>query len=213
MINTVKNKGQNPILANGKEQRAKSKKFYALCSMLLAFSSLLIFICGCGGPKHFIRSKTDINNIKRVAVLPLENFTSDEYAGEKIRRLVITELLLRGIDVIEPGEVTRVLKESKVKSPGSIKITEMKDVGKTLGVDTVIMGSVEAFGISRGISVTYPEVSIHLVLLEASSGNIIWSVWHTTGGANFWTRHFGSEGISLSEAAKKAVKEAVSTLF
>ncbi len=180
--------------------------------LLFALCSLLIFICGCG-PKHYIRSKTDISNVKKIAILPFENFTSDEYAGEKIRRLVITELLLRGIDVIEPGEVTRILRESKVRSLGSIKITEIQDMGKTLGVEAVMMGSVEALGISRGISVTYPEVSIHLILLESSSGSIIWSVWHTTGGANFWTRHFGSEGISLSEAARKAVKEAVDTLF
>lgn len=197
MVNTVEKKRQKPLFFSG---------------VLMALCSLLIFIYGCG-PSHFIRSKTDINNVKRVAVLPFENFTSDEYAGEKIRRLVITELLLRGIDVIEPGEVTRILRESKVKSLGSIKITEIQDIGKTLGVEAVMTGSVEAFAISRGISVTYPEVSIHLILLEASSGNIIWSMWHTTGGANFWTRHFGSEGISLSEAARKAVKETVDTLF
>jgi TolB-like protein len=191
---------------------AKSKMKKTLCSMLYAICFLLFFIQGCG-PSHFIRPKTDINNIKKVAVLPFENFTSDEYAGEKIRRIVITELLSRNVDVIEPGEVTRILKELKVRSLGSIKITEIQDIGKTLGVGAVVMGSVEAFGISRGISVTYPEVTIHLMLLEASSGNIIWSVRHTIGGANFWTRHFGSEGISLSEAARKTVKEAVGTLF
>ncbi len=190
----------------------KKQNLIFISFLLLAICSLLIFIYGCG-PEHYIRPKTDINNIKKVAVLPFENFTSDEYAGEKIRRLVITELLLRGIDVIEPGEVTRILRESKVKSLGSIKIAEIQDIGKTLKVEAVMMGSVEAFGLSRGISVTYPEVSVHLVLLEASSGNIIWSMWHTTGGANFWTRHFGSEGISLSEAARKTVKEAIGTLF
>jgi TolB-like protein len=185
----------------------------ALCSMLYAICSLLIFIYGCGGPKYYIRPETDISNIKRVAVLPLDNFTSDEYAGEKIRRIVITELLLRGIDVIEPGEITRVLKETKVTSLRSINIADIKNIGEKLGAEAIMMGSVEAFGISKGISVTYPEVSIQLILLEASSGNIVWSVLHTTGGASFWTRHFGAEGISLSEAARKAVKEAVNTLF
>ncbi|MEW6163124.1 MAG: hypothetical protein AB1606_07425 [Nitrospirota bacterium] len=171
-------------------------------------------MCGCGGgPKHFIRPKTDTSNIKRIAVFPLENFTTDEYAGEKIRRSVITELLSRGIDVIEPGEVTRVLRELKVRSLGSIKMTDIQSIGKTLGVEAVMTGSVEAFGISRGISVTYPEVTIHLILLEASSGNIIWSVWYTTGGASFWSRHFGAEGITLSEAARKVVKQAIGTLF
>jgi len=181
--------------------------------LLSVFCSVLIFIYGCGGPEHYIRPKTDISNIRRVAVLPMGNFTSDEYAGEKVRRVVITELLLRGIDVIEPGEVTRVLRESNVRPLGSIKITEIQDMGKTLSVEAVMMGSVETFGISRGISVTYPEVTIHLILLEASSGDIVWSVRHTAGGASFWTRHFGSEGITLSEAARKVVKEAIDTLF
>jgi TolB-like protein len=175
---------------------------------------LLISIWGCGGgPKYFVRNKADVDKVKKVAVMPFEDFTSDEYAGEKIRRVVITELLLRGIDVVEPGEVTRVLKDSSAKSLSSVKAADMQSIGKALGVDGVITGSVEAFGMSKGISVTYPEVSIHLILLDVSSGNIIWSVQYTAGGASFWTRHFGSEGITLSEAARKAVKESIATLF
>ncbi len=75
------------------------------------------------------------------------------------------------------------------------------------------MGSVGAFEISKGISVSYPEVSVYLMLLESTSGNIIWSVWHTTGGASFWTRHFGAEETTLDETSKKVVKEAIDTLF
>jgi TolB-like protein len=204
----------NPIKSiNSKNPMNSKNSKNCVNFLLLALCLLLIFIYGCGGPKYHIRSKADISAIKRVAVLPLENFTADTYAGEKIRRLVISELLSRGIDVIEPGEVTRLLKESDVRSLGSIKVSDIQNTGKTLGVEAVMLGSVEAFGMGRGISVTYPEVSIHLMLLEASSGNILWSGLHTTGGASFWTRHFGAEGISLSEAARKAVKEAVSTLF
>ena len=173
---------------------------------------MLFFVSGCS-PKHFARVKTDMSNIKRIAVLPFENFTSDEYADEKIRRIVITDLLSRDRDVIEPGEVTRILKELKIKSISSIKTDEIQTIGKTLGVEAVMMGSVEAYGMSRGISVTYPEVTINLRLIELSSGNIIWSIRHTAGGADFWTRHFGTEVMSLSEAAGKVVKEAIDTLF
>ena len=193
-----------------------SSKLFALSYLLIALCSLLIFSCGCGGgPKYYTKPNFELNNIKRVAVLPFDNFTSDEYAGEKIRKPVITELLSRGIDVIEPGEVTKVLRELKIKSLSFINITDIQNLGKTLGVEveTVMMGSVEAFGISKGISVSYPEVSINLRLVEASSGNIMWSIWHTAGGPNFWTRHFGAEGITLSEAANKVVKEAIDTLF
>ncbi len=179
---------------------------------LSVLCSLLVFISGCG-PKHFVKTKTDIIKVKKIAVLPLENFTSDEYAHEKIRTILITELLSRDIDVIEPGEVTRILRELKVRSIGSVKIAELQELGKTLKSDSLMMGSVESFQIARGISVTYPEVTINLRLIEVSTGNIVWSVRHTTGGANFWTRHFGSETTSLSESADKVVKEAIGTLF
>lgn len=205
-----------------KGQRAKGIKRYAIrsmlcafCFMLLALSFLLIFVSGCisSNPKYYVRQQVDYKSIKRIAVLPFETLTSDEFAGEKIRQSVITELLSRGVDVIEPGEVTRTLVELKIRSLGSIKTTDIQNIAKTLGVEALMMGSVEAYGISKGISVTYPEVTIHLKLVEASSGNTIWSVCHTSGGASFWTRHFGAEGISLSEAASKVVKEAIDTLF
>ena len=202
-------------------QRAKGIKRYAIRSMLYAFCfmllalSFLIIVSGCvsGNPKYYVRQQVDYKSIKRIAVLPFETLTSDEFAGEKIRQSVITELLSKGIDVIEPGEVTRTLVELKIRSLGSIKTADIQNIAKTLGVEALMMGSVEAYGISKGISVTYPEVTIHLKLVEASSGNTIWSVCHTSGGASFWTRHFGAEGISLSEAASKVVKEAIDTLF
>jgi TolB-like protein len=172
----------------------------------------LLFLCGCAQQQHFVRQGTDLEHIRSVAVLPFENFTRDDFAGEKIRRIVITELLTRGVDVTEPGEVTKLLRELNVMTLRSIKTKEIQKLGETLEVDAVMSGSVEAFGISKGINVTYPEVTINLMLLDTGSGKIIWSVRDSTGGASFWTRHFGAEGISLSEAAQKTVKEAIDTM-
>jgi TolB-like protein len=160
-----------------------------------------------------VRQETDLERIRSIAVLPFENFTKDDFAGEKIRRIVITELLSRGVDVTEPGEVTRLLRELNVRSLRSVKTEKIQKTGETLGVDAMMLGSVEAFGISQGINVTYPEVTINLMLLETGSGNIIWSVRYSTGGASFWTRHFGSEGMPLSEAARKTVQEAIDTMY
>ncbi|MEC4685281.1 MAG: hypothetical protein VST71_06085 [Nitrospirota bacterium] len=181
--------------------------------LLPALSLLLIFMWGCGSPKQYIRPDVDVRNIRKIAVLPLETLTTDEYAGEKIRGLVISELINRGVDVIEPGEVTRVLRELKVGSLRGITIEDIQKIGEKLNVKAVMMGSVGAFGISRGITASYPEVSIHLMILDTSSGNIIWSAWNTAGGPSFWTRHFGTEGITLSETARKVVKETIDALF
>jgi chemotaxis protein MotB len=190
----------------------KKRKLF-ISSVILISCFLLAFIYGCsGGPKYYLRPTFDIKNIKKIAVLPFENFTSNEYAAEKIRRAVIIELLTRGIDVIEPGEVLKTLKDLKLTSIASISNANIQDIGKTLGVEAVLVGSVGAFGISKGISVSYPEVSLKLTLLETTKGNLIWSVSHTTGGAGFWTRHFGAEEATLDETERVAVKEALNTL-
>ena len=189
----------------------RRQKHIFLSLALIVFG--LLFLYGCARQQHFVRQGTDLEHIRSIAVLPFENFTRDEFAGEKIRRIVITELLTRGVDVTEPGEVTKLLRELNVMSLRSIKTKEIQKVGETLGVDAVMSGSVEAFGISKGINVTYPEVTINLMLLETGSGKIIWSVRDSTGGASFWTRHFGAEGMPLSEAARKTVKEAIDTMY
>jgi TolB-like protein len=196
----------------GKKQKVGGMRLRALCFMLCAICFLFVG-CATHTSSQYVRKNVDYKNFQRIAVLPFESLTTDEYAGEKIRKTVITELLSRGVDVVEPGEVTRVLIEQKIKSLGSVKTTDLQNMAKTLGVGALMMGSVEAYEISRGISVSYPEVSINLRLVEASSGNIIWSVCQTSGGPSFWTRHFGAEGISLSEAAKKVVEEAIDTLL
>lgn len=186
----------------------KLRKLFAFCFLLFLVSG-----CASGSSVQFVRQDVDYSDFKRIAVLPFESLTSDEYAGEKIRKTVITELLSRGVDVVEPGEVTRVLIEQRVKSLSSVKIKDLQDVAKTLGVGALMMGSVGAYGISKGISASYSEVSINLRLVEASSGNIIWSVCQTSGGPSFWTRHFGAEGASLSDTANEVVEEAIDTLF
>lgn len=194
----------------------RSGKYRRSYLSLSIFCLLMVFMSGCSSSssmKQYLRPDTDFRAIKAVAVLPLENFSSDKYAGGKIRSKVIIELLSRGIDVIEPGEVAMALRELRVRSIDSIRTEDIQVMEKMLNVNAVIRGSVEAFGISKGITVSYPEVSIHLTLIDAATGNIIWSVWHTTGGASFWTRHFGAEGITLDNASAKVIKEIFDTLY
>lgn len=188
--------------------RKKHKTFLLIACMVM------IFMPGCSGTlTRYSRPNTDLGNIKRIAVLPVENFTSDEYADEKIRSLVIIDLLSRGLDVIEPGEVIKTLRESRVWSVDSLSNAEIQNICKILNADAVMAGSVSAFEIKKGITVPYPEVSVYLILYEAVSGKIIWSAWNTTGGASFWSRHFGAEDATLDETSRKVIGEAIDTLF
>ena len=183
---------------------------------LLAVFFLITCVSGCGfgsGMKHYVRPGLDAKYINKVAVLPFDNFTSERFADDKVKSLVVIELLSRGIDVIEPGEVMGLMREMKVRSLQSITSKHIKQIGKILKVQAVMTGSVGVFKVSRGTAVSYPEVSISLILHEAETSDIIWSAWHTTGGAGFWTRHFGAEGKTLDETAKILIEDVIDTLY
>jgi len=186
---------------------------FQICGLpVLCF--LIFFTGGCSSvAKKYTRPDYDINAIKTIAVLPLENFTSDNYANEKIRSKISIELLSRDVNIIEPGEIVSVLRELKIKSVDSIRNRDMVSIGSMLNADAVLTGSVEAFGISRGITASYPEVSVHLIMFDTITGNIIWSAWHTSGGASFWTRHFGAEGSTLDNVSERVIKEVFDALY
>ncbi|RPI37841.1 MAG: hypothetical protein EHM54_02135 [Nitrospiraceae bacterium] len=200
----------NNVLSMRKNCRRKirplSFRFFSLITVLLVLGG-----CATDDVRHYLRPNAEAAGIKKIAVLPLETLTQDQYAGEKVRRMLISEILSRRADVIEPGEITSFLVALQ-KPLYRLEMKDIRELGEKLGADAVLLGSVEAYKMTSGLTVSYPDVSINLRLVETSSGKIIWSAVSTSGGASFWTRHFGAEGLSLSETARKVVKEAVDTL-
>ena len=198
----------------------KVKKNSMNFSMLkkVPFAMLVcLFLISCSSTSNLkYYQKEEFFGLKKLAVLPLENLTNDKNAHEKIRAILISELLKKGVEVLDPGEVNRALEEMKVASVGALRVAELQELGKKLSVDGIIVGSVENFEINRGGSVSfvsYPEVTINLRLIEVNSGKMLWSIRHSKNGLNFWVRHFGTEPMTLTECAREVVKEAVDTLF
>ncbi|HSB70532.1 MAG TPA: CsgG/HfaB family protein [Candidatus Methylomirabilis sp.] len=183
------------------------------CTLLLAG---LLSLAGCGTlrPATYVHPNFDFSRVKKVAVLPLENLTTDQAAGEKMRKVVITELLATGIvDAIEPGQVNRVLAQQNIQSPTALLPEDFKRLGASLGAQLLVVGSVEAFDRVTVGGVQAPEVTLTLRGVDAESGTVVWAASHTEGGATFAARLFGLTGDSLSEVARKAAHEAVATLF
>lgn len=198
-----------------KDTNIKERRFFFIWAFS-AFFFLMTFVSGCAFVKeikHYIRPGIDSKLINKIAVLPFENHTSERFADERVKSLVVIDLLSRGVDVIEPGEVMGLLKEMQVRSLDSITSKHITQIGKILKVQAVMTGSVGVFKMGRGAAVSYPEVSISLILHEAETSDVLWSAWHTTGGAGFWERHFGAEGKTLDETAKILIDDVLDTLY
>jgi hypothetical protein len=180
---------------------------------ILIFQVILMMSCSSKTLRPSSHKDISVNQLTKIAVMPLQNLTTDKFATQKIESLLIMDFLARGIDVIEPGEVMSALRQSKAQSIDDMPVADLQNIGTMIHADAVIIGSVSTFALNKGISVVSPEVSVHFIMIDIVSGNIVWSAWHTSGGPDFWTRHFGAEGATLDEIAREVVKDTVDTLY
>jgi hypothetical protein len=183
--------------------------------LVLALMTLLI-IAGCrssGVSIYHISQDIDFSFYKKVAVLPLDNLTTDRFAADILRQVVISELLASGLlDVVVPGEVSSVSRDLGIKSITSLDNSQITAVGNALKVEAIIMGSVVEYGIVKMGNASAPQVSINLMMADTNTGSIIWSITKTRGGAGFMAQHFGAKHETLSETALTLVRESISTL-
>lgn len=185
-----------------------------ISTICIAVILLFHYGCGKGTPGFYISQDVDFSFIKRVAVLPFENLTNERFAGDTVRQVVISELLATGlVDVTVPGDPIAVIKKLRLKPNEPLNAKQIRNLGKELKVQAVILGAVNEFGEVRYGNVSSPEVTITIMMADTNSGSIIWSVTKTKGGASFWDRHFGSRTDTMSETVLKVVREALQTLF
>lgn len=193
----------------------KEKISKKLLVIFVLFAVIIAFGCGGQGtPSFYVRQDYDFSFIKRVAVLPLDNITNERFAGETVRQVVISELLATGlVDVAVPGESVAAIEKLGIKSVSSLNAEQIKAMGNALKVQAIVFGSVGKFGEARTGNISAPEVSITLMMADAGSGSIIWSVTKTGGGASFMARHFGARSETMSETVLRVVREAIQTLY
>lgn len=177
--------------------------------------TFVLCITGCSGVKSkvYMNPNTNFGFIKRVAVLPFENLTSDRFADKKVRDVFVTSLLSTElIDVPELGEVLKALESQGIASPEAVTGDVAKSLGQILGVQGLVLGTVEEYSVNRTMAGSFPEIAVSLRMIDAKTGNIIWSISHTEKGGRLLPTVFGIGEDTLSEVTVKASKRIVDTL-
>ena len=180
----------------------------------LAMTALLVTAaCASSTTTKYIHPNMDLGAVKRVAVLPFETLVPDRSAGEKVQKIFLTELLaLDAFDVVEPGQVAKVLKAERIDSVESLGPADLKRIADVLKAQGLFLGTVVDYTESRSGATASPEVTIQLRLVEAESGVTVWSASRSRSGATASARLFGVGGQSLTQVSRQLVKEELSTL-
>lgn len=174
----------------------------ALAAMVLALAA-----CSSGSSAKYTHPNADLGAIKRVAVLPFENLTPERSASDKVQKVFLSELLAtEAFDVVEPGQVVKLLKAERIESMEALGPAEIKRIGEGLKAQGLFTGTVVDFAESRSGNTPAPEVTIQLRLVEVQSGVTIWTASKTKSGASASARLFGIGGQTLTEAARELMR-------
>jgi hypothetical protein len=182
---------------------------------LTAFLFSCIFMVSCASvPTSYIHPSSDFTSIKKVAVLPFSNFTQDQFAGQKIQDIFVIELLSRNIvDIAEAGEVHRILNDNRVTDVEKMSQDAIKKVGSDLGVQALVLGTVQEFQIDRMGPTASASVVLSFKMIEVDSGVVIWTTSVSREGAGLATKLFGFGAAKKSKVARDLVREALKSLI
>lgn len=172
-------------------------------------------LVACAGmkPTVFVNKQYNFSFLEKVAVVPFENLSNDQGVGPRITHIFVTELLAaESFDLAEPGEVSRVTQKYIGSSGSSLTRDQITEIGKALGVQGIILGSVNKNTVFAGGGSANSEVTIDVRMVETETGQTVWSATHTEGGKGFWASLFGTGGKSEAEAERKCVKRVIRTL-
>lgn len=114
---------------------------------ILCIFILICFFVSCA-PLNYYKS-ADIIKVKRVAVLNLKESPGNNRAGGgvAISEGIVNEISKLGrFVVIEGTQKEEILKQQVFDKSGSVDVNTAKEVGKMLGADAIVVGSVPEYG-------------------------------------------------------------------
>lgn len=184
--------------------------FFFLAFLILAPS-------GCGSKSSttqtFLREGVDLTFINRVAILPFENNTQDEYAAKRIRDITATQIMANNIfDAVDKGIVDSALRDMGIDPSTPLDTPIVKRLAQRLNVQALVIGTINNIGENRQGSFSYPEMSFTLQLLDGESALILWRSSDTLSGYSLSDRLFGLDPMDAFQITIKLLNTMLATI-
>ena len=175
---------------------------------------LVLLLAGCASDDVYFEPNMDFGSLQTVAILPFQNLSGKEEAGERLRNTFMSMLLATGaVYVLPPGEVARGLGKVSRMPPAGPSTEQIKELGGILGVDALITGVVKEYGSVRSGATSANVISLSLQMVEVGDGLVVWSASSTKGGVGLRDRLLGGGGEPMDSVSVRAVNELLDKLF
>ncbi|OGW36171.1 MAG: hypothetical protein A2Y97_06950 [Nitrospirae bacterium RBG_13_39_12] len=115
----------------------------------------------------------NIESTYKIAVMPFQNKSKIRDAGTMATYMFTVELFKnKGFVPVEYGEVRRSVVDLRVRGKGELDLTNTEAISKSLGVDGILVGTVELYKEQEGT--LPPEAVISARLIDARKERILW---------------------------------------
>lgn len=174
-----------------------------------------VAVAGCGASGgSYVHPNIDFSYMKRAAILPFQNQTTDFLAGERIQSIFLMELLQAGVlEIVDPRETLAALEASGLTAGTALTPEQSVELGKRLGVEALFFGVVEEYVPGRSDRSRGPEVTVVLGMTETQTGTLVWRCQEHATGGSIWKRLFGGTPDDVYTVSSAVVRNALRTLL
>lgn len=150
--------------------------------------------------------------VRRVAILPLANYSPTREAPASVAPVLFAELGAAQYEVVEAGQVEAALEREPWLLLDRIPPDLVDRFGTELGANALLVGSLLAYGYREAGGERIPQVSLSLRLLATPGGRVLWSAVHSRDGADGeWLFGIGRV-YSLEQLTTRTLHEMLRTM-
>ena len=138
-------------------------------------------------PKTFRADVREEAHVRRLCILPFENFTAVNDAPKALGQLLWRRLAESGrFEVVEPADLRAAMVSEGVRTFRDMDPVQLRRLGNRLGTSLFLRGTLYVYreASSHGATVS-PQLALEWSLVDVASSRILWTSHHSRKGDDY----------------------------
>ncbi|MFH1824901.1 MAG: GNA1162 family protein [Candidatus Firestonebacteria bacterium] len=176
---------------------------------------IISILSGCGLYSVATKKDYDFSKIKRVAVVGFSSNRTYKNSGEVVSDEFVLHLMKEGYSVIERSKIDAILREQNLGESNRLESSTVKKIGKILGVDAVITGTVIKYHEDENTSVYTTDKDGKVtsqIILQQAEVEVSARMFDVETGEIIWTAKDSDRGFDISDAVTYVVASLIRSI-
>ncbi|HDD43699.1 MAG TPA: hypothetical protein ENG63_02400 [Candidatus Desulfofervidus auxilii] len=174
------------------------------------FIFMFCFLTTCSSPfSHHYVDYYELKGVKKVAVFPFSNLSTNPWAREIVTQIFIAELAKKDLFVIEDlGNIIDFMVEQRIKIGSSLDRARLLLLKRRYKIDAVIFGKILTFEEKGGI----PYLNFSVRMVSTEDAEVLWKASIEKSGEDYVRFLNISRVRTLPQLTQRVVDELIETI-